>query len=98
MAASSTCAASGLYGDTRLAESCGTVADPLRDVAKLKPAERYAPLEKVLRAYGLQDPYVPGGLNIEELLDDPKTNLRLLFFLLQTTIELVQIKERLSRS
>ena len=66
--------------------------------SRLKPADRYAPLQQVLRSYGLGDPYAPGGLSVEELLDDPKTNIRLLFFLLQTTIELVQVRERLRRS
>ena len=61
----------------------------------LKPADRYAPLVKVLQSYGLKDPYAPPGLTIEELLDDPKTNLRLVFFMLQTTIELMRIRERL---
>ena len=63
----------------------------------LQPADRYAPLRKLFRSYGLDDPFTPGGLSIEDLLDDPKTNLRLLFFLLQTTIELVHVKERLRR-
>ena len=63
--------------------------------SKLKPADRYAPLQKMLRSYGLEDAFAPGGLSVEELLDDPKTNVRLLFLLLQTTIELVQIRERL---
>ena len=61
----------------------------------LQPQDRYAPLRNLFRAYGLEDPFTPGGLKIEELLDDPKTNLRLLFFLLQTTIELVALRERL---
>lgn len=63
----------------------------------LTPADRYAPLEKVLRSYGLTDPK-PGGLTIEELVDDPTTNMRLLFHLLQTTIELFNVHERLRRS
>ena len=62
----------------------------------LGPAERYAPLLKVLQSYGLKDPYAPPGLTIEELLDNPKTNLRLVFFMLQTTIELLRIRDRLS--
>ena len=62
----------------------------------LTPAERYAPLEKVLRSYGLED-RKPGGLTIEELVDDPTTNMRLLFHLLQTTIELFNVRERLRR-
>ena len=61
----------------------------------LQPADRYAPLVKVLQAYGLKDPYAPPGLTIQELLDDPKTNLRLVFFMLQTTIELMRVQERL---
>ena len=61
----------------------------------LKPADRYAPLWKMLKSYGLKDDFAPGGLSIEDLLDDPKTNLRLVFFLLQTTIELFRIRERL---
>ena len=65
--------------------------------SKLKPAERYAALEKVLRSYGLQDPYQFGALTIDKIIDDPNTNMRLLFFLLQTTIELLQIKESLHR-
>ncbi len=63
----------------------------------LTPADRYVPLQKVLRSHGLKDPFVPGGLSIEELLDDPNTNVDLLFLLLQTTIGLVHIKDRLSR-
>ena len=63
----------------------------------LKPADRYVPLQKALRSYGLKDPFVPGGLSIEDLLDDPNTNVRLLYLLLKTTIELVLIKDRLSR-
>ena len=66
--------------------------------SRLKPADRYAPLQKMLQSYGLKDPYASAGLSIEELLDDPKTNVRLLFLLLQTTIELVQIRERLRHS
>ncbi len=62
----------------------------------LTPADRYAPLEKVLRSYGLRD-LKPGGLTIEELVDDPTTNMRLLFHLLQTTIELFNVRERLRR-
>ena len=63
--------------------------------SRLMPVDRYAPLRKVLRSYGLNEPYASAGISIEELLDDPKTNVRLLFLLLQTTIELVQIRERL---
>ncbi len=62
----------------------------------LTPADRYAPLQKVLRSYGLKDP-TPGGLTIEQLVDDPTTNMRLLFHLLQTTIELFKVRERLRR-
>ena len=65
--------------------------------SRLKPADRYAPLKKMLQSYGLRDPYAPPGLSIEELLDDPETNLRLVFFMLQTTIELMQVRERLRR-
>ena len=64
----------------------------------LKPADRYAPLVKVLQSYGLKDPYAPPGLTIQELLEDPKTNLRLVFFMLQTTIELLRVRDRLSGS
>ena len=63
--------------------------------SKLKPADRYAPLQKLLKSYGLKDAFAPGGLSVEELLDNPKTNVHLLFLLLQTTIELVQVRERL---
>ena len=63
----------------------------------LNAADRYAPLRKIFRSYGLEDAFAPGGLSIEDLLDDPKTNLRLVFFMLQTTIELVQVRERLRR-
>ncbi len=64
----------------------------------LKPVDRHAPLVKLLRSYGLRDPFAPPGLSIEELLDDPKTNLRIVFFMLQVTIELTQLKDRLRRS
>lgn len=65
--------------------------------SKLKPADRYAALQKVLRSYGLNQPLASVNLTVEELLDDPKTNVRLLFLLLRTMIELFLIKERLRR-
>ena len=63
----------------------------------LKPADRYAALQKMLQSYGLKDPLASVSLSVEDLLDDPKTNVRLLFLLLQTTIELVQVQERIRR-
>ena len=64
--------------------------------SRLKPADRYAALQKVLQPYGLNVPLSSVSLSVEELLDDPKTNVRLLFLLLQTLIELFHIRERLS--
>ena len=64
--------------------------------SRLKPADRYAALQKVLQPYGLNAPLASVNLTVAELLDDPKTNVRLLFLLLQTLIELFHIKERLS--
>ena len=63
--------------------------------SRLQPADRYAALQKVLQSYGPKDPLASVNLTIEELLDDPKTNVRLLFLLLQTMIELFHIRERL---
>ena len=70
-----------------------------RYFSMLKPADRATcrHAARLLRSYGLKDPFVPGGLSIEDLLDDPNTNVDLLFLLLQTTIGLVHIEDRLSR-
>ena len=65
--------------------------------SKLKPADRFAPLYSMLRSYGLKESPAPGGFAIEDLLDDPKTNIRLLYALLQATIQLVQVHERIRR-
>ena len=62
--------------------------------SRIKPADHYAPLQKMLKTYGLDD---VGGLSLAELLDDPNTNVRLLYVLMKTTIELVLLKDRVSR-
>ena len=63
--------------------------------SRLKPADRHAALQKVLQSYGLKDSLASVNLSVEELLDDPKTNVRLLFLLLKTMIEVFHIRERL---
>ena len=66
--------------------------------SRLQPADRHAALRKMLQSYGFNQPLASVNLSVEELLDDPKTNVRLLFLLLRTMIELFHIRERLSRS
>ena len=65
--------------------------------SELRPADRAAFMRKTLRSHGLKGPFAPGALSIEELLDDPNTNVRLLYLLLKTTIGLVHVEDRLSR-
>ena len=43
--------------------------------SELRPADRAVFMRKTLRSHGLKGPFAPGALSIEDLLDDPNTNV-----------------------